>query len=60
VYLQSSVTFLGRVCPETVSLLVLCEDVRVAFSPEASMLSLGWHVLKEGLGEVLVLSDDGV
>jgi hypothetical protein len=28
----------------TVSLLV-CEDVRVAFSFEASMLSVGWDVL---------------
>jgi hypothetical protein len=24
---------------------VLCEDVRVAFSFEASMLSVGWHLL---------------
>jgi hypothetical protein len=35
----------GGVCPETVSLLVLFEDVRVAFSLEASMLCVGWHVL---------------
>jgi hypothetical protein len=44
-YLQSSVTFVGGVCPVTVSLLVLCKDVRVASSFEASMLSVGWHVL---------------
>ena len=29
----------------TDSLLVSCGDVRVAFSREASMLSVGWHVL---------------
>ena len=29
----------------TVSLLELCEDVRMTFSFEASMLSFGWHVL---------------
>jgi hypothetical protein len=36
---------LGGVCPVTVSLLVLCEDVRVAFSFEESMSSVEWHVL---------------
>jgi hypothetical protein len=35
----------GGVCPVTDSLLVLCEDIRVAFSLEASRLSVGWHVL---------------
>jgi hypothetical protein len=40
-YLQSSLTCVGGVCPVTVSVLVLCEDVRV----EASILSVGWHVL---------------
>jgi hypothetical protein len=35
----------GGVYSVTVSLLVLCKDVRVAFSFEASKLSVGWHEL---------------
>ena len=36
---------MGGVCPVTTSLLELCEDVRVALSFKALMLSGGWHVL---------------
>ena len=46
--LKTSVTCVGGVCTVTVSLLVLCEDVRVTFSFEASILSVGWHVLWNG------------
>ena len=41
---KSSVA-VGAVCPVTVSLLLLSEDVSVAFSFEPSMLSVGWHLM---------------
>ena len=45
--------------PVTVALLVLFGDFRVAFSLEASMLSIGLHMLWNVTGKrVLVLVDD--
>ena len=35
----------GVVCPMRASLLMLCEDVGLSLSPEASKLYCRWHVL---------------